>query len=125
MLGARTLFDLEDNGFRHAMIMLGPASGMHAFEVAPEDVPAAQPMFHRGRLDHVAITAATPESFVELRQRAMRTGTACEVVDYGAIVAFNVADPDGCEIEICCFKPGVDLATPPPDREAAAARIGS
>jgi hypothetical protein len=38
-------------------------------------------------------------------------------------VAFNVNDPDGGELEICYFKPGVDLATPPPDRAAAASRI--
>jgi catechol 2,3-dioxygenase-like lactoylglutathione lyase family enzyme len=125
VLGARTLFDLEDNGVRHAMIMLGPASGVHAFEVEPTKVPQSQPMFERGRLDHVAITAATAESFVEIRARAMRTGLECEVVDYGAIVAFNLEDPDGSEIEICCFKPGVDLTTPPPDRAAAGARIRS
>ena len=55
----------------------------------------------------------------------MRAGADCEVVDYGPILAFNVEDPDGSEIEICCFKPGVDLTTPPPDRTAAASRIRS
>ena len=82
-------------------------------------------MFARGRLDHVAITAANDEAFVEIRDRAMRAGAVCEVVDYGPIVAFNIEDPDGSEIEICCFKPGVDLTTPPPDRTAAASRIRS
>ena len=125
ILGARTLFDLEDNGFRHAMIMLSPASGIHAFEVESSKLPAPHPMFERGRLDHVAITATSAETFVEIRERAMTTGADCEVVDYGPIVAFNVEDPDGGEIEICCFKPGVDLTTPPPDRSAAAGRIRS
>ena len=125
VLGVRTLFDLEDNGVRHAMIMLSPASGMHAFQVDPASVPRPQPMFGRGRLDHVAITATNDEAFVEIRERAMRAGADCEVVDYGPILAFNIADPDGSEIEICCFKPGVDLTTPPPDRTAAASTIRS
>ena len=126
VLGARTLFDLEDNGFRHAMVMVGPESGVHMFQHAMAKLPEGpQPMFQRGRLDHVAITAADAAAFGEIRTRAIARGCGCEVVDYGPIVAFNVEDPDGCQIEICCFKPGVDMTAAPPDRAAAAARIGS
>jgi catechol 2,3-dioxygenase-like lactoylglutathione lyase family enzyme len=124
VLGATPLFDLCDAGVRHAMLMLGPGSGVHAFEVDAAKAPTgSRPMFERGRLDHVAITAADAEAFAELRRRAIAVGADGEVVDYGAIVAFNVHDPDGGQVEICCFKPGIDLSTPPPDRAAAAARI--
>jgi catechol 2,3-dioxygenase-like lactoylglutathione lyase family enzyme len=125
VLGARTLFDLEDNGFRHAMVMVGPESGVHMFQHATATLPnKPQPMFERGRLDHIAITAAHADAFDQIRIRAIALGCECEVVDYGPIVAFNVEDPDGCQIEICRFKPGVDMTAPPPDRAAAAARIG-
>ncbi len=124
-IGATTLFDLEDAGVRHAMILLGPASGLHAFQVDAETAPSGwKPMFSRGRLDHVAITAADDRAFAELRRRAIATGATADIVDYGAILAFNVQDPDGADVEICMFKPGVDLTTPPPDRQAAASRIG-
>ena len=124
VLGAQILFDQEDRGLRHAMILVGPGSGVHAFEVDPARMPdGPQPMFERGRLDHIAITATDADAFEELRRRAIATGSDCDVVDYGAIVAFNVEDPDGGEVEICYFKPGVDLTMPPPDRAAAAARI--
>ena len=126
VLGARTLFDLEDNGFRHAMVMVGPESGVHVFQHPTATLPdGPQPMFERGRLDHVAITAADADTFGVIRTRAIALGCDCDVVDYGPIVAFNVEDPDGGQIEICCIKPGVDMTTPPPDRAAAAARIGS
>jgi hypothetical protein len=106
------------------MIMVGPQSGVHAFEVDAATLPAAgQPMFTRGRLDHMAITALDPAAFDELRQRAMSAGADGDVVDYGPILAFNLEDPDGSDIEICCFKPGVDLTSPPPVRAAATARI--
>jgi predicted lactoylglutathione lyase len=82
-------------------------------------------MFGRGRLDHVAITAADAAAFDEVRKRAMAFGASAEVVDYGPMLAFNLEDPDGAEIEVCWLKPGVDLRTPPPDRAAAASRIRS
>src|SRR5262245_45004954 len=94
MLGARTLFDLTDKGVRHAMIMVGPASGVHAFE-SPASPDGPLPMFGRGRLDHLAITASDHEAFDEIRGRALAIGAQAEVVDYGAILAFNVEDPDG------------------------------
>jgi hypothetical protein len=81
-------------------------------------------VFSRGRLDHLAITATDAQAFDELRRRTSATGADTDVVDYGPILAFNVRDPDGGEVEICVFKPGVDLTTPPPDRQAAAERIG-
>jgi catechol 2,3-dioxygenase-like lactoylglutathione lyase family enzyme len=124
VFGARTAFDLEDAGLRHAMILVGPVSGIHAFQVKAGDMPEGpKPMFRRGRLDHVAITAADRGSFEELRQRAMARGAEAVVVDYGAALAFNMEDPDGGEIEVCYMKPGVDFTTPPPDRAAAAGRI--
>jgi catechol 2,3-dioxygenase-like lactoylglutathione lyase family enzyme len=124
VLGARALFDLTDSNVRHAMVMVGPASGVHMFQAEEATLPrAGQPMFARGRLDHVAITASDHDAFEAIRQRAVALGAEGDVVDYGPILAFNATDPDGNEIEICCFKPGVDLSTPPPDRAAAAARI--
>src|SRR5262245_32117530 len=123
---ATPLFDQHDAGHRHAMIMLGPFSGLHAFEVDAARVPdGTQPMFGRGRLDHVAITAADAVAFEKIRQRAVAMGASAEVVDYGPMLAFNLEDPEGAEIEVCWVKPGVDLSTPPPDRAAAASRIRS
>ncbi len=48
VLGARTLFDLRDAGVRHAMIMVGSASGVHAFEVDAAMLPdGPHPTFAR------------------------------------------------------------------------------
>ena len=85
---------------------------MHAFQVEPAKVASAQPMFSGDASTTFAITAANDEAFAEIREQRCGAGADCEVVDYGAIVAFNIEDPDGSEIEICCFKPGVDLTTP-------------
>jgi catechol 2,3-dioxygenase-like lactoylglutathione lyase family enzyme len=124
VFGATTAFDLEDGGMRHAMIMVGPLSGIHAFQVKAGAIPdTPQPMFSRGRLDHVAVTAADRDSFDELRTRAIGRGADGDVVDYGAALAFNMHDPDGGEIEVCYMKVGVEFTTPPPDPAAAAARI--
>ena len=114
VLGARTLFDLEDNGFRHAMVMVGPESGVHMFQ-HPTAYAARRTAadVRAWTLDHVANTAANADTFGVIRTRAIALGCDCDVVDYGPIVALNVEDPDGGQIEICCIKPGVDMTTPP------------
>src|SRR4051794_21139218 len=98
LFGADTLFDRTDAGRRHAMIVLGPGSGIHAFEVAGDALPPSEAMIRRGRLDHVAVTARDGTAFEEIRQRAIALGVGDgDVVDYGAMRAFHVVDPDGSE----------------------------
>ena len=64
------VFDLEvvfaetTPAFRHAIVRTGPTSWLHPAEVAGNDHAAASPtMFDRGHLDHLALTAASPETF--------------------------------------------------------------
>ncbi len=67
-------------------------------------------MFGRGRLDHVALSAASEEAFWELRRRVVAEGVADgEVVDMGSLLNFGFVDPDGASHEVVWAKPGVPV----------------
>jgi catechol 2,3-dioxygenase-like lactoylglutathione lyase family enzyme len=96
------VFEETTPAFRHAILRTGPSSWLHPAEVSGnphgEAIPA---MFDRGHLDHLALSAATAESFAVLRRRLVDRG-ACDglVEDLGAFHSLWFTDPDGMRIEL-------------------------
>jgi catechol 2,3-dioxygenase-like lactoylglutathione lyase family enzyme len=113
ILDARVLIDMEEEGLRHAFIELGPHTVLHPFQVHGVEVPRQPlPMFGRGRIDHVALHAASEEGFRELHRRVVAAGAGASegvVTDMGSLLLFTVTDPDGAELEVVWLKPGVPV----------------
>jgi catechol 2,3-dioxygenase-like lactoylglutathione lyase family enzyme len=111
VFGARVTLDLEEDGLRHAFIQVGPSTVLHPFQVPGVAVPQGRlPMFGRGRLDHVALNAASEEVFWELRRRVEAEGVADgDVSDMGSLLNFGFVDPDGASHEVVWVKPGVPV----------------
>ena len=64
-------------------------------------------MFGRGRLDHLALQAASLESFDTIRERLRDRGAADDfVTDFGPMLSMFFRDPDGLECEVCVENPG-------------------
>jgi catechol 2,3-dioxygenase-like lactoylglutathione lyase family enzyme len=114
---------LEDNDeLRLTAVHVGPHSEFNLFEVKGNDEHTRQvPMFGRGRLDHIALQAASLEAFDDIRSRLMACG-ACDgfVTDFGPILSLFFRDPDGLEAEVCVPNPdAVPGVTNPPGTPAA------
>ena len=103
----------EGEHVRLSIIEIGPFSELNVFQVAGNTEADRQtPMFGRGRLDHLALQAASLESFETIRDRLMARGaTDGFVTDFGPILSLFFRDPDGLECEVCIgnpdAKPGV------------------
>lgn len=95
------------DGFRVTAIWLGESAELNVFEIAGNDEHARQvPMFGRGRLDHMALQAASLESFDEIRSRLLeRDATDGFVTDFGHMLSLFFRDPDGLECEVCVPNP--------------------
>jgi catechol 2,3-dioxygenase-like lactoylglutathione lyase family enzyme len=111
VFGARVTLDLEEEGLRHAFIRVGPETVLHPFQVPGAAVQQGRlPMFGRGRLDHVAVNAASEEAFWELRRRVEAEGVADgDVIDMGSLLNFGFVDPDGTSHEVVWAKTGVPV----------------
>ena len=104
----RDVFDLDvvfeeaTPEFRHAILRTGPDSWIHPAEVSGNQHGAALPaMFQRGHLDHLALSASSPEAFAELRRRLVEQGaTDGTLEDLGAFHALWFTDPDGMRGEL-------------------------
>lgn len=109
---AHPIFDLVAPGidFRHVGVDLGHGF-LHAWEV-PEERTGTFPheMFARGRTDHFALYAPNEEALETLRLRLVDAG-ACDgsVTDFGSVLSVWFVDPDGMELEVCCFRTGVPI----------------
>lgn len=121
---ARTTFDRDDGGRRHALIEVGEHTVLHPFEVPDDRVPDRQPMFERGRLDHLAFNTTSKDAFLEIRRRLIAEGAhATEgglVTDMGGSVwSLSFHDPDGAWHEIMWMGPGAsfDEIKRPPEWE--------
>jgi catechol 2,3-dioxygenase-like lactoylglutathione lyase family enzyme len=91
---------------RHSMIRLGPSTVLHAFERRDRAPVAKQAMFHRGRLDHIGINAASRQAFDGLRERLMRLGASDgSVTQFPMLSSVHFVDPDGMEAELCWQEP--------------------
>src|SRR5687767_3402135 len=99
----RDVFDAEaetlqqGEGFRLTMVHVGPTAELNVFEIDGNEEHRRQvPMFGRGRLDHLALEAASIESFDVIRARLLERGaTDGFVTDFGHILSLFFRDPDG------------------------------
>jgi len=88
--------------FRHAILRTGTDSWLHPAEIAGSAFGAGSAeMFGRGHLDHVSLTAASAESFEELRARLVACGASDGAVDdLGAFHSLWFVDPDRMHVEL-------------------------
>src|SRR4051794_22657624 len=94
-------------GLRMTVVHVGPHSELNVFEIAGNTEADRQvPMFGRGRLDHMALHAASIEAFETIRDRLMARGAADDfVTDFGPVLSLFFVDPDGLEGEVCVTNP--------------------
>jgi catechol 2,3-dioxygenase-like lactoylglutathione lyase family enzyme len=92
---------------RHSMIRLGPTTVLHAFERSDSpDINPGEAMFHRGRLDHIGINAASREAFERLCERLVHLGASDgSVTEFPMISSARFVDPDGMDVELCWQEP--------------------
>jgi len=119
----------EDPGqVRMSVIHVGPHSELNVFQVVGNTEADRQtPMFGRGRLDHLALQAASLDDFEEIRRRLRARGAADDfVTDFGAVLSLFFRDPDGLECEVCVANPdAVPGVGNPPGTRAARYPAGS
>jgi catechol 2,3-dioxygenase-like lactoylglutathione lyase family enzyme len=112
----------DGQGPRLSIIKIGDWSELNVFQIDGNTEADRQiPMFGRGRLDHLAVQAASLEAFEEIRERLMARGAADEfVTDFGPMLSIFFRDPDGLECEVCVENPDqVPGVTHPPGTRAA------
>ena len=112
----------EGQGPRLSIIKIGDWAELNVFEIEGNTEADRQvPMFGRGRLDHLALQAASLQDFEEIRDRLMARGAAVDfVTDFGQMLSIFFRDPDGLECEVCVENPdAVPGADNPPGTRAA------
>jgi catechol 2,3-dioxygenase-like lactoylglutathione lyase family enzyme len=104
---AKVTLDMREDGLRHVFIDLGGGFVLHPFEIPSVDVPQGElPMFGRGRIDHLALRAETPEDFWTVRERIYEAGASDgQVTDLGVGLSAGFTDPDGLWGEVCLDRP--------------------
>jgi catechol 2,3-dioxygenase-like lactoylglutathione lyase family enzyme len=112
---ARVTFDRTEEDpprRRHVLIEVGPHTVLHPFEVDGVEPPGRQPIFARGRIDHLAFNASTEEAFREIRRRLIAEGAHSTegglVTDMGSCWSFTFYDPDDAWHEVMWIKPGYE-----------------
>ena len=97
----------EREHLRLTTVRIGQSAELNVFEVVGNTEHERQaPMFGRGRLDHLALQAASLDAFDEIRTRLMaRDATDGFVTDFGHILSLFFRDPDGLEAEVCVANP--------------------
>jgi catechol 2,3-dioxygenase-like lactoylglutathione lyase family enzyme len=100
----------EGPEFQLTIVRIGPHSELNVFQLAGNEEAARQtPMFGRGRLDHLAIQAASMEAFEEIRERLVARGASEGfVTDFGPVLSLFFIDPDGLEAEVCIENPDAE-----------------
>ena len=100
----------RQDGFRVTMVCIGPTAELNVFEIDGNEQHLQQvPMFGRGRLDHLALEAASIEAFDEIRERLLRReATDGFVTDFGHVLSLFFRDPDGLEAEVCVVNPDAE-----------------
>ncbi len=112
----------EGKGPRLSIIKIGDWAELNVFEIEGNTEADRQtPMFGRGRLDHLALQAASLQDFEEIRARLMARGAADDfVTDFGPMLSLFFRDPDGLESEVCVENPdAVPGTSNPPGTRAA------
>jgi catechol 2,3-dioxygenase-like lactoylglutathione lyase family enzyme len=97
----------EGAGVRLSMVLVGGGAEFNVFEITGSEEPSRQtPMFGRGRLDHLALQAASLEDFETIRDRLVARGASDGfVTDFGPVLSVFFRDPDGLECEVCVENP--------------------
>jgi len=112
----------NSDGPRLSIIKIGDWAELNVFQLEGNTEADRQvPMFGRGRLDHLALQAASLPDFEEIRRRLMARGAADDfVTDFGPMLSMFFRDPDGLECEICVENPdAVSGRFNPPGTRAA------
>ena len=112
----------EGRGPRLSIIKIGEWAELNVFQIEGNTEADRQtPMFGRGRIDHLALQAASLEDFETIRQRLMDRGAADDfVTDFGPMLSIFFRDPDGLECEVCVENPdAVPGVGHPPGTRAA------
>jgi catechol 2,3-dioxygenase-like lactoylglutathione lyase family enzyme len=110
------------DGMRLTFLKIGTTAELNVFEIAGNGEAARQtPMFGRGRLDHLALQAASIEAFDEIRDRLMERGASDGfVTDFGPLLSLFFTDPDGLEAEVCITNPDAQAGVMNPPGTPAA-----
>jgi catechol 2,3-dioxygenase-like lactoylglutathione lyase family enzyme len=87
-------------------IRIGPHTELNIVTIEGNtEVDRQTPMWGRGRIDHVGLSAATPEAFATIRQRLIDAGAGDGTVnDFGSMFSMFFRDPDGLEGEVLVRK---------------------
>ena len=87
-------------------IRIGPHTELNIVTIEGNTEPDRQtPMWGRGRIDHVGLSAASPEAFATIRQRLIDAGAGDGTVnDFGSVFSMFFRDPDGLEGEVLVAK---------------------
>ena len=112
----------EGHGPRLSIIKIGDWSELNVFEIdGNTEADRQTPMFGRGRLDHLALQAASLDAFETIRSRLIDRGAADDfVTDFGPMLSLFFRDPDGLEGEVCVENPdAAPGAFHPPGTRAA------
>jgi catechol 2,3-dioxygenase-like lactoylglutathione lyase family enzyme len=99
----------DQPGFKMTIVWIGSAE-LNVFELAGNHEHERQvPIFGRGRLDHLALEAASIEAFETIRARLVERGASDGfVTDFGHILSVFFRDPDGLEAEVCVVNPDAE-----------------
>jgi catechol 2,3-dioxygenase-like lactoylglutathione lyase family enzyme len=102
VFGMDVVFSETTAQFRHAILRTGETSWLHPAEIAGSIHGAAKPaMFDRGHFDHLALSAASEDSFALLRSRLVERGACDGATDgLGAFHSLWFEDPDGMRVEL-------------------------
>ena len=102
MFEVEQLFREDTPAFRHAILRAGAGSWLHPVEVRGNLHGQAVPeMFARGHLDHIALSALSPEAFEQVRARLTARGHSNGAIeDLGSFRAIWFNDPDGMRGEL-------------------------
>jgi catechol 2,3-dioxygenase-like lactoylglutathione lyase family enzyme len=97
----------EGEGPRLSIIKIGDWAELNVFQIEGNTEADRQtPMFGRGRLDHLALQAASVDDFEEIRRRLIARAAADDfVTDFGPMLSLFFRDPDGLECEVCVENP--------------------
>jgi catechol 2,3-dioxygenase-like lactoylglutathione lyase family enzyme len=99
--------EVDTADVRLSIIHVGPHSELNVFQIKGNTEADRQtPMFGRGRIDHLALQAASLDAFETIRERLIVRGAADRfVTDFGSVLSIFFRDPDGLECEVCVENP--------------------
>jgi catechol 2,3-dioxygenase-like lactoylglutathione lyase family enzyme len=112
----------DGSGPRLSVIKIGDWAELNVFQIdGNSEADRQTPMFGRGRLDHLALQAASLQDFETIRERLIAHAAADDfVTDFGPMLSMFFRDPDGLECEVCVENPDAVPGTfNPPGTRAA------